>query len=90
MSTIDISQALAGDGLTVPSGRRCKFGKLLDSVPTDQAAELVRRLHGDEWTDTRLVKLIAGTAFGSLAASALSLHRNGVCICDAPNESDAT
>lgn len=82
MSALDISNALAGEGVTAPTGRRCKYGRLLDAVPADQAAELDARLHGHEWSDARLAKLIRGTAFGYISQALLSNHRNAVCICD--------
>lgn len=89
--TISIAEALAGTSTPAGRlGRRCKFGKLLDAVPADQASELVGRLHGDAWSDAKLAKLISGTAFGVIGTNTLGAHRNRDCICDTPTEtSDA-
>ena len=77
MSTLE--EALAGLASAVPTGRRCKFGRLLDSQPVEVAQQLAERLAtGSALT---LAALINSTDQGYIAASTLAQHRRHECAC---------
>lgn len=83
---ITLAEALAGDTATpLLTGRRCKFGRLLDSVSVEVAEDLTERLAvGSGWNDGKLARLISSTDAGSISAWSLSTHRQGACCCDSP------
>lgn len=74
------------------TGRRCKVGRILDTVTPAQRAAILDRLHSDSsvtgWTDDALAKAL--TCGGQpIAASMLSRHRARVCICTTDETSNA-
>lgn len=87
-ATLNHDRAASMVGPTSTS-RRCKVGRLLDNATDTDRAILLDRInaHGPStgWTDRELSKRL--TRAGLLvSASALSIHRNRLCICTADEQ----
>jgi len=88
MTDDDLAAALTGgkpmagpDG--APLARRCKAGRLLDTVSPANRATILDHLYGDT-TDVDLSHMLE-TGGHRVAPSSLSNHRRGACICNHRN-----
>lgn len=79
MST-DLASLLAGGPVTIKP-RRCKFATTLAGMTDVERSAVLDALHGTEWVDAKLARLLEQGGRGHHAPSSLSRHRTGDCVC---------